>query len=72
MLPRPRSTPGLIGNGPGPHRRWAGSKLRSPALQAAMERARQQAGPTRVTTGHVLNAILADPPTARPPEPWLL
>jgi hypothetical protein len=35
--------------------------MRSPALQAALDRARSRAGQSPVTTGHVLGGILADP-----------
>ncbi len=35
--------------------------LRSPALQSAMDRARQQAPQTPLTTGHVVTALMDDP-----------
>jgi ATP-dependent Clp protease ATP-binding subunit ClpA len=34
---------------------------RSPALHAALDRARTEAGPSPLTTGHVLSAMVADP-----------
>jgi ATP-dependent Clp protease ATP-binding subunit ClpA len=39
----------------------ASPAVRSPALQATLERARSQAGHSQVTTGHVLTGMLADP-----------
>jgi ATP-dependent Clp protease ATP-binding subunit ClpA len=38
----------------------AGPAMRSPGLQSVLDRARRQAGPTPMTTGHVLAAMLAD------------
>ena len=39
----------------------AGPAMRSPALQAALERARTRAGRSPMTTGHVLDGMLDDP-----------
>jgi ATP-dependent Clp protease ATP-binding subunit ClpA len=39
----------------------SGPARRSPALQAALERARSLAGQSPMTTGHVLGGVLADP-----------
>jgi ATP-dependent Clp protease ATP-binding subunit ClpC len=39
----------------------AAPPMRSPALQAALDRARQQAQQRPLTTGHVLAAVVADP-----------
>lgn len=39
----------------------AGSTMRSPALRSAFERARARAGQSPMTTGHVLDGMLADP-----------
>jgi ATP-dependent Clp protease ATP-binding subunit ClpA len=38
----------------------SGSAMRSPALRSALERARARAGQSPVTTGHVLDGMLAD------------
>jgi ATP-dependent Clp protease ATP-binding subunit ClpA len=39
----------------------SGPAMRSPALQAAMDRARSRAGQSPMTTGHVFGGMLADP-----------
>jgi ATP-dependent Clp protease ATP-binding subunit ClpC len=39
----------------------AGPPMRSPALQSAMDRARQRAGQAPMTTGHLLAALIGDP-----------
>jgi ATP-dependent Clp protease ATP-binding subunit ClpA len=39
----------------------APSRMRSPAVASATERARQLAGPAPMTTGHLLTAVLEDP-----------
>jgi ATP-dependent Clp protease ATP-binding subunit ClpA len=39
----------------------SGPGMRSPALQAALDRARAEAGRSPMTTGHVLSGMLADP-----------
>lgn len=41
--------------------RSAASNLRSTALDDALDRARELAGSTRMTTGHLVSAVLADP-----------
>jgi ATP-dependent Clp protease ATP-binding subunit ClpA len=39
----------------------SGSEMRSPALRSALDRARSRAGQSPMTTGHVLDGMLADP-----------